>query len=153
MASKTVELCEQKVVPVINSLGYDVLEVEYVKKQDGMNLSFYIDSPNGILIEDCEKVHNAIDPLLDELNVSNDQPYILNVCSPGIDRPIKNYKDFLRNKGKVVEVSLFAKIDGQKKFEGELLDYTDDKITILSNGKEIEIEKSKIGQIVPKIEF
>lgn len=153
MASKTVDICEKNIVPFIESMGYEVLEVEYAKKQDGMNLSFYIDSPNGIFIEDCEKVHKAIDPMLDELNISNDQPYILNVCSPGIDRPITNYKRFLKNKGKMVEVSLFSKINGVKKLEGLLVDYTDDNITLDIAGQLLVIEKNKIGQIVPKITF
>lgn len=153
MASKTVEICEQKVVPFIESLGYDVIEVEYAKKQDGMNLSFFIDSPNGIYIDDCEKVHKAIDPLLDELDVSNNQPYILNVCSPGIDRPINNFKRFLQNKNKMVEVSLFSKINGTKKLEGLLIEYTDDYIALDVDGEIIKIEKNKIGQIVPKVTF
>ena len=153
MAGKVVDICNEKIVPIINQMGYEVLEVEYAKKQDGMNLSFIIDSPNGILIDDCEKVHKTIDPILDEINVSDDKAYILNVCSPGIDRPIKNYKDFLRNKDKEVQVSLFAKLNGQKTIEGLLVDYTDEDITLSQNGELIKIEKSKIGQIVPKITF
>lgn len=153
MAGKVVDICNEKIVPIINQMGYEVLEVEYAKKQDGMNLSFIIDSPNGILIDDCEKVHKTIDPILDEINVSDDKAYILNVCSPGIDRPIKNYRDFLRNKDKEVQVSLFAKLNGQKTIEGLLVDYTDEDITLSQNGELIKIEKSKIGQIVPKITF
>lgn len=153
MAGKVVDICNEKIVPIINQMGYEVLEVEYAKKQDGMNLSFIIDSPNGILIDDCEKVHKAIDPILDEINISDDKAYILNVCSPGIDRPIKNYRDFLRNKDKEVQVSLFAKLNGQKTIEGLLVDYTDEDITLSQNGELIKIEKSKIGQIVPKITF
>ena len=153
MAGKVVDICNEKIVPIINQMGYEVLEVEYAKKQDGMNLSFIIDSPNGILIDDCEKVHKTIDPILDEINVSDDKSYILNVCSPGIDRPIKNYRDFLRNKDKEVQVSLFAKLNGQKTIEGLLVDYTDEDITLSQNGELIKIEKSKIGQIVPKITF
>ena len=153
MAGKVVDICNEKIVPIINQMGYEVLEIEYAKKQDGMNLSFIIDSPNGILIDDCEKVHKAIDPILDEINVSDDKSYILNVCSPGIDRPIKNYRDFLRNKDKEVQVSLFAKLNGQKTIEGLLVDYSDEDITLSQNGELIKIEKSKIGQIVPKITF
>jgi len=56
LAGKVKSICEEKVVPVIEELGYDVVEVEYIKKSDGMNLTFYIDSDNGIQIEDCEPV-------------------------------------------------------------------------------------------------
>ena len=56
MASKVKSICEEKVVPLIEELGYEVVEVEYAKKSDGMNLTFYIDKENGVQIDDCEKV-------------------------------------------------------------------------------------------------
>ena len=117
MAGKVKAICEEKIVPAIEELGYEVVEVEYVKKSDGMNLTFYIDNENGIQIEDCEKVSKSIDDLLEAVNPTDDQPYILSVSSPGIDRPIKTDKDFKRNVGKEIEVTLFAKIDGKKKFQ------------------------------------
>ena len=73
MASKVKSLCEEKVVPLIEELGYEVIEVEYSKKSDGMNLTFFIDNDEGIKIEDCEKVSKAIDGLLEELNPTNHQ--------------------------------------------------------------------------------
>ena len=69
MASKVVDRCNSHIVPIIENLGYDVLEVEYAKKVDGMNLTFYIDKPEGIKIEDCEIVNNAITDVLDEIRV------------------------------------------------------------------------------------
>ena len=153
MPGKVETLCEQHISKIIENLGYELVEVEYAKKSDGMNLTFVIDSPNGILLEDCEKVHNAINEPLDVLNPTNDSPFILNVSSPGLDRPIKNYKDFLRNKGKKVEIKLFAPKDKCKLFTGELVGYTDDEITITQNGTEINFKKEEVAQIVPVIEF
>ena len=153
MAGKVKSICEEKVVPVIEELGYDVVEVEYIKKSDGMNLTFYIDSDNGIQIEDCEKVSKAIDKLLEELNPTEDKAYILNVSSPGIDRPLKKERDFLRNKGKEIEVTLFSKIDGKKKFVGKLVDFTDETITIENNDKTTNLDREKIAHIVPVIKF
>ena len=60
-------------------MGYEVVEVEYAKKADGMNLTFFIDKDGGIDVDDCEAVSKTIDPLLDELNPTDDQAYILNV--------------------------------------------------------------------------
>ena len=151
MAGKVETICEEKINPIIEQLGYEVLEVEYIKKQDGMNLSFYIDGPNGIFIEDCEKVHRAIEDLLDEINPTDDTPYILNVCSPGIDRPIKNVRDFERNKNKQVEVKLFAPLDGKKIYKGELVDFNDQTVTIVENKKTLNIDRKKIAIIVPVI--
>lgn len=153
MASKVVSICEEKVCPIIEKLGYDVLEVEYAKKQDGMNLTFFIDKPEGIKIEDCEKVNNAITDLLDELNVTNDEQYLLNVSSPGLDRPVKNYKDFLRNKNKTVEVSLYVKQNGCKKFAGLLTNYTDSTVEIVVDGKNLTFNLKDVSQITPVIEI
>lgn len=153
LASKVKTICEEKISPVIEDLGYDVIEVEYAKKSDGMNLTFYIDNEEGIKIEDCEKVTKAINDLLDELNPTDDQPYILNVSSPGIDRPLKNERDFKRNEGKMISITLFAKIDGKKVFDGKLTEYNESHVTIDSKGKTLSFEKEKIAHIVPVIDF
>lgn len=154
MASKAIEKCNQSIVPVIEKLGYDVLEVEYAKKVDGMNLTFFIDKPEGITLDDCEKVNNAITDLLDEINVSDDAPYILNVSSAGLDRPIKNQKDFNRNKGKIVEIKLYVPINNQKMYEGILIDFNENGYTIKNNkGEELFFEKDKVAICSPKIEL
>lgn len=154
MASKAIDKCNQSIVPVIEKLGYDVLEVEYAKKVDGMNLTFFIDKPEGITLDDCEKVNNAITDLLDEINVSDDVPYILNVSSAGLDRPIKNEKDFKRNKGKQVEIKLYVQQNGQKLFKGTLIGFDNNGYTIQStNGEELFFEKDKVALCSPVIEF
>ena len=153
MASKVKSICEEKIVPIIEELGYEVVEVEYVKKNDGMNLTFYIDCDGGIKIEDCEKVTKTIDGILDEINPTEDQPYILNVSSPGIDRPLKIERDFKRNIDKLISITLFAKQDGKKVFEGKLTAYDERSVTIEINGNKISFDKEKIAHIVPVIDF
>ena len=162
MASKVKNICEEKISPLINQIGYEVVDIEYAKKSDGMNLTFYIDNENGIDINDCEKVSKLIVPILDELNPTEDQPYVLNVSSPGIDRPLKNDRDFARNIGKEIEITLFAKVNGVKNFKGILLSFNSSELTIqpLPDKKQkttlqnqITLEKSKIAHIVPIIKF
>lgn len=154
MASKVVDRCNEHIVPIIEKLGYDVLEVEYAKKVDGMNLTFYIDKPDGITLDDCEAVNNAIYDVLDEINVSDDAPYILNVSSAGLDRPIKNYKDFLRNKNKQVEIKLYVPINKQKLFVGELVGFDDNGYTIkTATGEELTFEKDKVAICSPVLDF
>ncbi|MCI7003027.1 MAG: ribosome maturation factor RimP [Clostridia bacterium] len=154
MASKAIEKCNQSVVPVIEKMGYDVLEVEYAKKVDGMNLTFFIDKPEGITLDDCEKVNNAITDLLDEINVSDDAPYILNVSSAGLDRPIKNQKDFNRNKGKQVEIKLYVPYNKQKIYTGVLIGFDEKGYTIKNDkGEELFFEKDKVALCSPVIEF
>ncbi len=151
--AKVKELCEEKISPIIEALGYEVVEVEYSKKSDGMNLIFYIDSADGVNIDDCEKVSKAIDEPLEQLNPTEDKPYILSVSSPGIDRPIKTDRDFARNIGKDVCVTLFAKIDGNKKFEGKLEKYDEKTFTILGGDEEKTFEREKVAHIMPIIKF
>lgn len=153
MASKVVQICEEKICPIITNLGYEVIEVDYSKMANGMNLTFFIDSPNGINIDDCEKVNNAIADVLDEVNPTNDESYILNVSSPGIDRPIKSHNDFLRNKGKIVELSLYTKVDGKKSFQGTLQDLSEDFVTIEINNESKTFDRKNVSNICPVIEF
>ena len=153
LASKVKTICEEKVVPVIENMGYEVVEVEYVKKSDGMNLTFYIDRDGGVQIDDCEKVSKEIDGLLEELNPTDNAPYILNISSPGIDRPLKTERDFKRNIDKEIEVTLFAKMDGKKKFEGVLKNYNENEISIEVSEKTLTLQRDKIAHIVPIIKF
>lgn len=151
--SKVKDICEKELTPIIEKMGYELLEVSYQKLADGMNLIFTIDADAPITIEDCEKVTKAIDPILDELNPTDDKPYILSVSSPGIDRPIKTERDFKRNMGKEVEITLFKKLDGEKKFVGTLESFSQIQVTILQKDKPLTINREFIAHIVPVIKF
>lgn len=139
--------------PIVSNLGYELADVEYEKKENGMNLTVFINSENGINITDCEKVHHAIDEPLDELNPTDDKPYILNVSSLGLDRPFKTDKDFKRNIGELVEARLFKPVDKKKVFEGTLLKFDSNIITLMVDGKEIELDRKIISKISKVIEF
>ena len=115
---KTTEIVDSLVRGKIAEMGYELDEVEYVKEYGSMVLTLYIDSENGVTIDDCEKVSRAIDPILDE-NDPIEEAYYLSVSSIGIDRPLKKDKDFERNMGKKLQVKLYAPINKKK----ELLEY------------------------------
>ncbi len=153
MAKKVKSICEEKIVPIIEDMGYEVIEIEYAKKSDGMNLTFYIDKDEGIDIQDCELVSKKIDPILDEINPTDDVPYILNVSSPGIDRPLTKERDFIRNLNKEISITLFSKMNGKKVFEGILISYDDKNITIKIADENFTFERNKIAHIVPVIKF
>ena len=153
MAKKIKVICEEKIVPVINNMGYEVVDIEYVKKSDGMNLTFYIDKENGVNIEDCEMVSKTIDPLLDELDPTDGLPYILNISSPGIDRPLTKDRDFQRNLNKEISVTLFSKLNGEKKINGELVNYDNNSISIKIGQNVLVLDKKLIAHIVPIIKF
>ena len=144
----------EKINPAVDALGYEIVDVEYVTKNNESTLTIYVDKvPEGISLDDCEKVSIAIDPLLDELNPTNDKPYTLNVSSPGLDRPFKKQRDYERNYNKEVEVKLYAPMLGKKLYEGVLITH-DANVTILSvDGKEVKIENSKIAVVRPLVKF
>jgi ribosome maturation factor RimP len=153
MASKIGTICNENIVPLINSLGYDVIEVDYSKKIDGMNLTFTISKPEGITIADCERVHKMVDKKLDQINPTDDVPFTLNVQSEGLDRPIKTHTDFLRHQGEDYQIKLYAPLNDKKTYEGKLVNYTDTHVEIESAGVMLSFEKAKVALIVPVLKF
>lgn len=151
--SKISEDVEKFLSPIVEELGYEIVEVEFAKKYNGDNLTIFIDKVGGINIEDCEKVHNAIDEPLDELNPTNDKPYTLNVSSPGIDRPIVKDKDYSRNLGEVLEVRLFQAVEKKKIFVGTLESFNSDEVCLLCDDKEVKIDRKLISKATKYIDF
>ncbi len=144
----------EKINPTIEGLGYEIVDVEFVKKGADATLTVYIDNlPDGVSLDDCEKVSIAIDPLLDELNPTNDEPYTLNVSSPGLDRPFKKQRDFERNYGKEVEIKLYAPMQGKKIYEGVLVSYNENVTEIEIDGNQVKIENTKIAIARPLVKF
>ena len=150
---KVVTLVEEMATPIAEKMGYEIVEVEYAKKFNGMNLTIFITKEGGIKIEDCEAFSRAIDDPLEELNPTNDESYILNVSSPGLDRPLKNEKDFKRNMGKEIELKFYAQINGKKSVSGVLEGYAENSITINVGGTQNTYELNKISQILPIIKL
>jgi len=129
---------------LISDLGYELYEVEYAKKQNGMNLTLFITKQDEqITIEDCEKVHRLADKVLDDLNPTKDESYILNVSSLGLDRLLKTDKDFLRVLDKKVEITLFKPVLDKKQFIGVFESFDEEKVTL----KDIEETKKSKKQV------
>jgi ribosome maturation factor RimP len=126
----------------IATLGYTLFDVEYAKKQNGMNLTLFITKPIGeITIDDCEKTHRLADKLLDDLNPTKDESYILNVSSLGLDRILKTDKDFNFATGKRVEITVFRALFKVKHFVATLEHFDEnnvflsDVVVLDQNGK------------------
>ena len=156
MAKNISEKVEEYLKPIVENLGYSILNVEYAKKPNGMNLTITIDSPNGVDLDACVMVHKAIDAPLDELDPTLGEPYTLNVSSPGLDRPIKNDGEIKANIGEVLEAHLFSKINGTKTVVGRLLEFNDDSIILEINIKQkltkVEIKRENISKLTKFIE-
>lgn len=143
----------EKIQPAVTALGYEIVDVEFEKKNGEDNLTIFIDIPSGVSLDDCEKVHYAVDPLLDELDPTAGKPYILNVSSPGLDRPFKKQRDYERNYGKEVEIKLYAPLKGKKVYEGVLVARDENSLTLNLGKEEIKIENNKIAIARPLVKF
>ena len=149
---KTTELVQQAISPLFEGLDIELVEVEYVKKVDGMHLIVYIDKDGGITLEDCERVSKMIDPVIDELNPTNDETYRLDVSSYGIDKPLKYDWQYDKYMDQKVSVTLYKKVDELKAFDAILKGYGD-TYTFDIDGKIVEIEKDLVARVLPYIEF
>lgn len=132
-------------VPVIESLGYMLWDIEYVKEGADMVLRIIIDHENGISISDCEKVTSAVNPILDETDLI-ECAYRLEVSSPGIERALKRPEHFLSSVGKLVELSLYTPLNQSKTISGILKEYSKDRTVIECNNEEISIDASNIAK-------
>ena len=133
------EIYEQKtedlLKPIMEEYKFELVDVEYVKEGSNWYLRVYVDKENGIDIDDCVMVSRALEAKLDEGDFIADA-YILEVSSPGLTRPLKKEKDFIRNMGRRVEVKLFKVQDGLKEFEAELTGFEDGVVTLKPDGIE-----------------
>ncbi len=119
MAVNIAEKVAQAVEPVVASLGCSIWDVEYVKEGSRNVLRITIDSDDGIDIDRCEKVHRAIDPVIDELDPI-EESYYLEVSSPGIERQLRRPEHYARSVGQKIDVKLFSAVDGKKHLTGVL---------------------------------
>lgn len=145
--SKIEEKVEQLVEKRINNIGYELYDVEYSKEGKDYYLRIFIDSPKGIDINDCEKVNNEINELLDKADYIKDA-YFLEVSSPGIERVLKKDKHLKQNIGKEICVKLFKKDEnGKKEYIGILNDFDQETIKVEVEKQIQEIQRKNIAQI------
>ena len=132
--------------PTVNSLGYRIWDVLYSKVGADYHLEITIDKDGGIDIDDCEKVHRAIDPIIDEADPIEDF-YYLEVSSPGIERELRTDEHIALSLGGRVEAKLFAEKDGRKSVKGILTAYDGEALTVKENEIDIALEKKEIAKL------
>ena len=138
--------------PYLNENGLDLIEMTYRREQGGMTLRLLVDTGEGIHIDECEALNNYLSELLDSEDVISEH-YVIEVFSPGLDRPIKTDRDFTRSMGKALEVTTFAPIDARKTHFGSLVGMNSDKIVLESDGVSTEIPRDKIAMARLRIDF
>ena len=146
--SELTSVVEPKCRRLADELGYELVDVSLDKEDTGKYLRLYIDKPEGVDLNDCERYHRAIQPQLEDYDYD-----FLEVSSPGIDRPLKKDRDFERALGMEVELRLFKAVDGQKEFAGELTGYDKDDVILLIAGEEKRFARKAAALIKPVVDM
>lgn len=154
MAKKSIEeIVTDFAVPIIEKYTFELVDVEFIKEGTNWFLRVYIDKPGGITIDDCQLVSEEISEKIDEEDPIK-QSYFLEVSSPGLDRPLKKESDFKKFRGELIEIKVFKPIDGKKNFEGELIGFKDNKVSIKKDENEnLEFDWDKIALVRRVIKF
>ena len=145
----SVQMVEQLAQQVADELALELVEVTLQKESRGKCLCIYVDKDGGLTLNDCEAYHRRLQPMLEEVDYD-----IMEVSSPGVDRPIKNQRDFEKNRGSQVEVKLFAPVGGAKLYQGALTAMDDKSVVITdAEGAEISFERKAVALIKPVLDL
>ena len=136
---------------IIESTELELVDVEYVHEREWY-LRVFLDKEGGIDLDDCQMVSEKLSEVLDAKDPIKEN-YLLEVSSPGLDRVLKKEKDFIRYRGRDVDIQLFKPIDGKKQYTGALQGYSDDTITIQVQEVTIDLERAAIAQIRLHLDF
>lgn len=146
MKKSVKDTVKEAILPTVTQLGYRIWDVSYSKIGADYHLEITIDNDAGIFIEDCERVHRAIDPILDECDPIEGF-YYLEVSSPGIERELKTDEHILASIGSKVLCKLFTQKDNKKSFEGVLASFKDNTLTLETGEGEVTLLRNEISKI------
>ncbi len=140
------ETVREAIEPIVSELGYSIWDITFGKVGADYHLEITIDKETGIDINDCEKVHRAIDPILDECDPIEGF-YYLDVSSPGLERELRTPEHIAATVGSVVEAKLYAAYEGRKSVVGELVGGGSEFVTIKDEAGEITVPMDKIARL------
>lgn len=150
-------MVEELARPFVEERGLEMVGVELVKEGANRYLRLYIDKEGGVNFDDCEAISRAVDAKLDAILPY--PPYeFFEVSSPGLERPLKRDEDFARYAGRMVAISLYAPVDGQKSFVGELAGLIDENVVLRltqgkDKGKEIALDRKQVSSARLHVDF
>ena len=147
-SANTEKRIEELIQPTVTEMGYELVDVEFVKEGPNWYLRIFIDKEGGVTIDDCEAVSKTLEKIFDEKDPI-EQAYFLEISSPGIDRPLKKKEDFIKYNGEMVDVKLYKPYEGSKEYTGKLVGYdeNDGTVTIEIDDKNIAFTKKEIAGI------
>ncbi len=146
------EIVTKEVEQIIEGTALDLVDVEYVRERDWY-LRVFIDKEGGVDLEDCQSVSEKLGKILDEKDPIKDN-YLLEVSSPGLDRMLTKDKDFIRYKGRTVDIHFFKPYEGTKLLVAELGDKkADGTLTVSVDGTEKTLDMKAVSQIRLHLDF
>ncbi|MDD4295397.1 MAG: ribosome maturation factor RimP [Ruminiclostridium sp.] len=149
--NKAAEIVEALARPIVESLGLELVDVEYVREGTNWYLRVYIDKDGGVTLDDCEAVNKPLSDKLDEVDPIP-QSYIFEVSSPGVERPFKRPEDYIKAIGQKVHIKFYKAVDGCKTIDGILEAYNDESVSILTEKEGIKTysleDISKINRMI-----
>ncbi|MGN0170179.1 MAG: ribosome maturation factor RimP [Lachnospiraceae bacterium] len=143
---------EELLLPIVEEHHFELVDVEYVKEGGNYYLRAYIDKEGGIQVNDCEVISRQLSDLLDEKDFIEDS-YILEVSSPGLGRPLKKEKDYIRSMGKEIEIRTYRAVNKKKEFFGVLSAFDDSTVTIENDEGQMVFQKTDIALIRLAFDF
>lgn len=138
--------------PIVEANGCSLWDVEYVREGSERFLRLYIDKEGGVNINDCEAIARAVDPILDEKDPIPES-YHFEVCSAGLERPLKRPGDFEKFMGSPILLKLYRPRNGLKEIPGILRGYEEGKVTVEAGKETITFEKSEVALVRLRVEF
>jgi ribosome maturation factor RimP len=136
---------EQLIEAPIETLGYELVGVEYIKNGGNTILRIYIDSEQGISIEDCERVSHQVSGIL-EVEEPITSAFSLEVSSPGFDRPLFKERDFIRFAGSEVKITMKLPVQGRRNFKGSLQGVSDGSVLVEVDGEVYDLPLTKLSK-------
>lgn len=147
-----VDRVNELIAKYLEENGIELVEITYKREQGGMTLRLLVDTPEGITIDECERLNNHLSEVLDRENVIEER-YVIEVASPGLDRPIVTDRDFIRAMAKELEVSMYEPVEGKREHRGKLIGMDKENIVLESNGISVVIPRGKIAKAKRRIEI
>ncbi|MCL1853234.1 MAG: ribosome maturation factor RimP [Peptococcaceae bacterium] len=150
--NSVIEKITPLIAPVVQGQGLELFDVEYAKEGDTWYLRVYIDKEQGVDLDDCTRISLALSSVLDEKDLIP-QSYLLEVSSPGLERPLKTQQDYLKYQGQLISVETSREIEGFTKFTGFLAGTDDQGVQLTYEKNQISIPWSAIDKAHLTVEF
>ncbi len=149
---KLLEEVRQEIEPLLQSQGFELVDLEYQRGPQGWVLRIYLDREGGVTLDDCAEVSGEIGAVLEVKDVIPN-PYVLEVSSPGLTRPLRKPEDFNKFRNRLVKIKLYEPLEGRKNFKGTLLGLEGEKVRLEIEGRVYELPLQGIAKANLEIEF